>query len=394
MPSIATLKDKRNSKIAEATKLIADTGLRSVEARASHKKLTDELDLIDKDIATLSGLEARLTPKTVAPAVAAPAIIESESEKRKRISLAFREYLRHGTTESRDITIAGNSGALVPQDFSEDYTIALKQFSPLLGMIKTVTDSEYPGAPVKNVISDPTALTMSLVTEGGATVGLEADPTVSSTIPGTDTQVGLTKYSVNLLNSAFRLEEFLKETSAVTVARALEYSCLTGLSGGTGTALPNSPAGGLLGNVTTGATVATLGTIAYDDIVNLQSSVDFAYGQNGVYLGSQSVHDYLLKQVDSTGRPLYPVGSDGNLILAGRPLVVASSAMAAYNTASKPVLLFGSFRHAISAIVPPPSLLVLRERFMDVLERALLTYVRFGSAMLLPQAVKALVNPA
>ena len=114
------------------------------------------------------------------------------------------------------------------------------------------------------------------------------------------------KYSLQLLEDANGFENWIKDIAGLRVAGAVEYTLTLGKDNGTNTALPNSPTGGLLTNVTTGATTSSLAAgIIYANLVALAGSVDHAYSVNVAYMSSGSVHNYLLTQVDSTGRPSY-----------------------------------------------------------------------------------------
>jgi HK97 family phage major capsid protein len=113
------------------------------------------------------------------------------------------------------------------------------------------------------------------------------------------------KYSLQLLEDANGFENWIKDIAGLRVAGAVEYTLTLGKDNGTNTALPNSPTGGLLTNVTTGATTSSLAAgIIYANLVALAGSVDHVLGYRA-YMSSGSVHNYLLTQVDSTGRPSY-----------------------------------------------------------------------------------------
>jgi hypothetical protein len=89
------------------------------------------------------------------------------------------------------------------------------------------------------------------------------------------------------------------------VSRAVEYALTKGRDDGSDTALPSSPAGGLLASVATGVTQSSLSVgIPYASLVALAGSVDHANYEGGAVMGSPSVFDYFVGQLDTTGRPL------------------------------------------------------------------------------------------
>ena len=112
-------------------------------------------------------------------------------------------------------------------------------------------------------------------------------------------------------------------------------------------------------------------------------------------MGSPSVFDYLVGQVDSTGRPLYKFDpATGLLQIAGKPLYV-NNAMAAYNAVSSPVVLFGDYSRSYAYLNGGGmKIRIHKERYADTLEIAAVIYQRIGAASLLSGAVKALVTAA
>lgn len=397
---IVELKSKRGQILSEAQALLL-RGLNTSEQKAEYQKMLADVDIIDGDISTLEKIE-RTLPKQPAPA-AAPAVITNRDskERRRKVNTAWRSLLLHGYNntrpEQRDITIATDGTVLIPQEFSKVIIEAQKFYGPIANLVKRI-DSDN-GRPWKLVNSDDTASTMTYIPETGATAGVEADPTSQSTIPGTDSLVSVIKYSRQELEDAEDLQAFIQSVSGLRVARSVEHALTVGKDNGGNSALPNSPVGGLLANVPTGTTTASLAAgIGYSDLVNLAGSVDHAYYVKGVYMASPSVHNYLLGQKDSTSRPYYNVDPEtGLLMINGKPLYV-NNAMPAYNVASSPVCLFGDFSRALVYLngsgVGGMKIRVLTERYADVVEGAALIYTRLGSATLINGSVKALVTAA
>ena len=113
-------------------------------------------------------------------------------------------------------------------------------------------------------------------------------------------------------------------------------------------------------------------------------------------MASPSVFDFLVAQVDTTGRPLYHKFDPNTdlLLVAGKPLYI-NNAMPAYNTASSPIVLFGDFSRSLAYLDGAGMRIkILNERYADTLESAALIYQRIGSAALLSTAVKSLVTSA
>ncbi len=84
----------------------------------------------------------------------------------------------------------------------------------------------------------------------------------------------------------------------------------------------------------------------------------------------------------------------GLLLVAGKPLYI-NNAMANFNTASSPIVLFGDFSRSLAYLDGGGMRIkILNERYADTLESAAVIYQRIGSAALLPSAVKSLVTSA
>ncbi len=407
MSKLSNEMDRKNRLLAEATQLVT-RGLKTKEDKEQHTRLTNELTEVEQTLVMLRRLDTYFgsqTPAATPAPVAAPAVIHQRdsAEHRAKVNDAFRSILLNGcnTTrpEQRDVTIATDGAAVIPQEWANIITQAQKWYGPIATLVKRI-DSDT-GRPQKLVISDDTASTMTYVAETGATSSLEADPTLSSTIHGTDSVISVLKYSKQELEDADDLEAFIQDIAGLRVARSVEYSLTLGLDNGSNTALPNSPTGGLLGNVPTGATTASLAAgIGYDDLTALAGSVDHAYwaAPKSGFMASPATFQYLLSQKDGMGRPYYLVDpSTGLLQIAGKPLYI-NNALPSYATASTKAVLFGDFSRAYSYLngsgVGGMRIRVLTERYADVFEGAAIIYTRLGAATLVSGAVKALVTAA
>jgi HK97 family phage major capsid protein len=207
-------------------------------------------------------------------------------------------------------------------------------------------------------------------------------------------------FSVQELSDSFDLESFLNRIAGLAVARAREVAVTVGTTNdGTNTVLPNSPAGGMLAGVSAGVTQSA-GTLAagitYAQLSALAGSVDRSYYANGAFMASPSVETALRSQVDSTGRPLYQVGDDGLLIIAGRKLY-PNSAMAASGTASAKLVLFGDYSRFYSVNAGDVKIKVLSNDGSPSLAfntREMLIYTRLAATTGVSNAVKALVSAA
>jgi HK97 family phage major capsid protein len=408
MSNIATLTEKRNGLLARATEL-ATQGLSTPARKEEYKRLLNESDQLSSDIALHNQINRSLDNNRSHQEKPAPVSTEVQAQitpeqRRANRDRAYRHFLRNGyqpsAVEQRDITFAGtDDGALISQDFDKAYVAAQRWAGPIATLVKNRKIADA-GRPTKFTVSDDTASTMTYLSESGSTSGLEADPALNSTIPGTDTLVSTVLYSFQELEDANDLEQFLRDLAFVRASRAIEYALTLGKDNGTNTALPNSPSGGLLGNVDAGVTQSSGDLSAGPTLAQLAAlagSVDHAYyaAPGSGFMASPSVFNLLITQTDTTGRSLYTFNPEtGLLMIAGKPLYV-NNAMPAYNAASSPVVLFGDYSKSYAFLNGGGlRVRILSERYADQLLGAAVIYQRLGAATLVPGAVKALVSAA
>lgn len=404
MPTLTEIKNHKNQMIASAQSLVNEGKANTEEYRTLIKSIDEEQSRIDMltRIEEIQGGQSRSTT-VAAPAAIAPQKQNDENpaDKMKRLDLAFRSLLRNGRNaqlpEQRDLTVNADGTATIPQEFDPLWTQALRYYGPIATLVKQAKQNN--GRSRKLIVSDDSAATMNYLAETGSTGALSADPALISKIPGADALVTVVRFSYQELEDAANFDEFLADIAGLRVARAVEYALTLGKDNGTNTPLPNSPAGGLLGVVPTGATTASLTAgLGYTDFVNLVSSVDQAYfaAPNSGFMASPSVVHYLYQQKDSTSRPYYGINPNTGLLeILGKPVYVNAS-MPAYNAASSPVVLFGDFSRAYAYLnVGGVGIQVLKERYVvDTMQAAAVIHHRLGAATLVSGAVKALVTAA
>src|SRR5665213_1062126 len=396
---ISDLTTKRNKILMDAHAILS-RGFSLPSARAEYDKLIAESDDIQETLDLLNRLERSMPSLPIVSApTPAPAVIKSErqesAERKTKVEAAYRSFFKNGlgamSPEHRDLlTTTSDGAALIPTEFESAFVQAQKYYGPIATLVKQMKQDS--GRPRKVSISDDTASTMTYLSEDASSAGVEADPTLSSVIPGTDALVTTIKYSLQELEDAESLEVFIRDAAGLRVSRAVEYALTLGKDNGSTTALPNSPVGGLLGSgLTTGVTQGALADgIPYASLVALAGSVDHAYYESGDFMGSPSVFNYLVAQVDSTGRPLYKFDQvTGLLQIAGKPFY-PNAAMSAYNAVSSPVVLFGDYSKKYAYLNGGGmKIRILKERYAETLEIAAVIYQRIGAAKLLSGAVKA-----
>jgi HK97 family phage major capsid protein len=328
MSNIKALRDQRAAKATEARNLLdqntGDAFTKEIEAQID--TIYEEIDRIDAQItraerqAKIDG-DAALNENDAETAERVRAgMTPDQREQRDRYSAAFRAFILNGerglTREDADALRAGSvqnaqstgsgaaGGYLVPEGWGGQLLEALAEFG---GMREAATVfSTSGGNPIPWPTVDETAVEGELVPENqAATVG---DMTFGTT------QIGAYKFSSKIVAIPFELlqdqgpgvdiEAFTRRALAQRIARITNRLFTTG----TGTAQPQG--------VVTGATVGRAGaagqtaSITYDDLVDLEHSVDPAYrSMPGVsFMFHDTTLRQLKKQKDGDGRPLWVPG--------------------------------------------------------------------------------------
>lgn len=307
-------------------------------------------------------------------------------------------------TQSISYTQGVAGGFFVPAGFVYDVEIATKFFAPLadgkvIRIMETATGNVLP-YPTNNDTQQAWTVIgeAAQVSDQGQTTNYPTSGTAPSGQPGNLTMgvvnfgawkgsTGLVRVSLELLqDSAFDLEDFLKNAFAVRLGRGYEYY----LTRGTGVNQPT----GILTAVTASGQSATIATgsstndgsantgsnsIGTNDLINLEHSIDPSYRRGGRFM----MHDNTLKTIkqllDKYGRPLWVPGISVNApdTILGYEYVI-NQAMPQIAAAANTVL-FGSLQKFIMRKVRDLSVLRLDERFADFGEVAFIAFSRIDS---------------
>lgn len=316
---------------------------------------------------------------------------------------AFRSYLRGGDdVEMRALGVGTGSagGFTVPQGFRATVTETMKAYGGLRRLAEVITTDEGNDLPwpTNNDTANEgtgeqaenTPVTEQDVTFGGAELNAYMYPS------------GIVRVSMQLLQDAgFPLDSWLARKLGQRIGRRQAGRWITG----TGTDQPQGiTVGGVLGK-TAGSPTA----ITYDDLVDLQASVDAAYTDGGeVEPGAMSapqpgvawvMHQLTLaalrKLVDANEHPLIApdVAGRAPTTLLGYPIVI-DNAMPVIAASARP-LGFGNFRAGyIIRDVRQIEVLRLVERYADALQHGFLAWQRADGLVQDPSAFKLLAMAA
>lgn len=342
-------------------------------------------------------------------------------EKRKRtveaMSVDERRNAIINQIETRDQSAGSQSilytegnlgGYFIPAGFVYDIEQATKYFAPLLDgstirVMETATGNVLP-YPTSNdtneawtLLSENTQVVDNGTVPNYPTQGASA-PTANpgnvlagsvsfSAYKGT---TGLVRVSLELMqDSAFSLEAFLKEAFSVRLGRGYEYY----LTQGSGN---NAPLGIIPAIAASGATPTVASgsfnedaisgntganSIGWQDLVNLEHSVDPTYRRGAKFMFHDLTLASLKTRLDKFGRPFWvPAVKDGMVdTILGYPYVINQSF--AQIAASATTVAFGQWNKFIARKVRDLSIARLDERFADYGQVAYVGFSRIDSRL-------------
>lgn len=334
---------------------------------------------------------------------------QAEEKRAADYELAFGQYMRGGLevctmeqramlmenwqaagTEHRAQAVGTNSagGYLVPPGFRTVLLDTMKAFGGLLNLATVINTST--GNPLQWPTVDDTGNVGAILTEN--TQISQQDVTFGTKTIGAYVYTSkLVLVSLQLLqDSAFDLNNWLPRKLGERIGRATAAHFITG----TGTGQPE----GIATNVTVGKTGATgqTTTVTYDDLVDLEHSIDPAYrNSNTRYLMNDATLKVIRKLKDTQNRPLWlPVPTPGfpatingyeYTIDQGMPVPAANAKS----------ILFGDFRAAyIIRQVSDVQMVRLAERYADFLQVGFFGFSRLDAKPNDSNAVKAYAHSA
>jgi HK97 family phage major capsid protein len=351
--SLQALRDKRAAKATELRDLVNKTDYSPERDNPLYDALIDEIDVLDGQIDRINKANARLAVENLGNTVIETADRNAQDNRRDRQdpqTALFTAWVRKGiegmSAEERtqflntmSTTTSSEGGYTVAQEWATSVLDVLKAFG---GMRQVSTIIRTSGVGQLNYpTSDGTS-------EVGEIVAENASATSADISFGTKSLVGY-KYSSKIVAVPFELlqdsnvdiESFVKARLATRLGRIQNTHFTTG----SGASQPN----GIVTATTAGKTGTTgqTATVIYDDLVDLQHSIDPAYRVNGKWMMNDASVKVIRKIKDGQSRPIfvpgYEVGVPGGApdTLLGSPIVTNQDvAVMAANAKS---ILWGDF---------------------------------------------------
>ena len=335
---------------------------------------------------------------------------ETPEERGAAYEEAFHAYLRHGMselpTEQKQVLRSGfvknenragelqttpgsQGGFLVPEGFRAVITEAMKAFGGLLNHANVITTS------TGNNLPWPTNDDTSNV---GALLAENTQIAPQHLVFG-EKELGAFTYTSKLVlvswqllnDSAFDLPNFVARKCGERIGRIWA----THLVSGSGSSQPT----GLVSAATVGVTGAdsALPAITYDNLIDLEHSVDPAYrGSNRVrYVMSDGALKLIRKLKDADGRPLWvPVPAPGFAPSINGYSYTVDNSMAAPAAGGRSVIFGDIAAGYIVRQVQGIQMVRLDERYADFLQSGFFAFARMDADVDDANAVKAFVHGA
>lgn len=343
---IQALRERKDELAKQANNMIANAGDKvwSKEEAAAYDQMTDEIGRINAQIKAITEQADLDAEKMIGEAA-------KNSKKTTTLHDAVALYLRKGMNlnaqelamvqNAMSTTTGSEGGFTVPTEIATMVIDALKTFGGMRSVANIIRSSagndwQYPA-------SDGTS-------EVGEIVGQNAAATTGEI---TFTQVPLVTYKYSSKKIALPWE--LVQDSVIDIvafvvnrlATRLGRITNTHFTVGTGSSQPF----GIVARATSGK-VGTTGqttTVIYDDLVDLEHSVDPAYRGRAQYMMNDASVKVLRKIKDSQNRPIFVPGYEAGAVvnggapdtLMGRNIIVNQDmAVMAANAKS---IIFGDF---------------------------------------------------
>lgn len=319
---------------------------------------------------------------------------------------AFVSYLRSGngaTQEERallrameaeartfvgqGVGTAGIGGALVPEGFMAELVKALKAWGPMLdpGVTRMMVTGSGNSIPWPTM--DDTSNTGALIAEN-TQVSLAEVTFGTKVLDAFKYTSGVVLVSSELLqDSALDVESIVRDAMSERVARIGN----THLTTGTGSGQPN----GIVNASTLGKTAAAQQAVTFDEIIDLEHSVDPAYRSDPScrFMFNDGTLKAIRKLKDGEGRYLWQPAD----MKAGIPSNIdgyaysVNQAMAAMTTGNK-TILFGAFNRYVVRMVKQFAVRRLVERYADYDQTGFIGFTRLDGELLDTAAVKHLIQ--
>ncbi len=283
----------------------------------------------------------------------------------------------------------GGGGYTIAPDFQHEVLIALKAFGGMRGAARSITTAT--GADLPWPTMDDTSNSAFIVGENTQL------PAATDLAFGQAVMKGFT-YSSNVLtislqllqDSAFDFDQMIRDAIAIRLARRQNNDFTVGDGNG-------KPRGVMVDAVlgATGTTGSETATVTFDNLLDLEHSVDPAYRADARWMFHDSTLRVLRGIKDSYGRYLWEpgVGAGAPDTIWNYPYTINQD-MPVMAAGAKSIL-FGDLSHYLIRDILGMQMMVLRERYADFLQVGYIAFMRTdGRVITAGQPLKFYQNAA
>jgi HK97 family phage major capsid protein len=379
------LREKRAALAAEAQSLLSnpangekfDRMMADVDAMAGTIERQERLEKLEVEMRSTT--RPPLGQPGVDPAASFTAAPETE-ERKAAHKAAFRSYIKGDLSKAEIRTYSPMSDSvqgafLVPQGFQYELEQALKAYGGMRPVSRSLTTT------TGNALPWPTSNDTGTSGEqiGENTTVSSANPNIQNiTLNAWKYSTKMVQVSVELLqDSAFDLDAYIREIFVTRIGRITNNHFTVG----GGTTLPNGVVTASAFN-TNNPTATVAGAVNYDDLVNLEHSVDPAYRPGAKFMLHDSTLKTIKKLKDAQGHPLWVagVGSGAPDTILGYSYQINQD-MPVIGTGLKQ-MLFGAFNKYLIRTVKDLYVLRLDERFAELGQVAFIGFARYDGNLI------------
>jgi len=381
---VAEMRERRAALAAQAVEVASTDAAKFEKLMADVDKLKGDIDRAER--AEALNVELRQTTRPPLESVGGEVRNEKQEKERRK---AFNAFLRSGENSEEFRTYSpmsdGVEGAfVVPQGFQYELEVALKAYGGVREVARSISTAM--GNPLKWPTANDTTTMGELLGEN--TAASQANPTFNNlTINAYTYSTKMVNVSNQLLNdSAFDVEAFLRQAFVDRLGRITNLHFTVG----TGVAQPN----GINTAASAGPTSETTLVVSYNDMVELEHSVDRAYRKGAKFMLADTVLKSIKKLKDSLGRPLWVAGVGQNApdTILGYEFVINTEMPAPAPGGN--LMLFGALDKYLIRDVKELQVQRLSERFAELYQTAFIGFARFDGQLIDAgtHPVKALVS--
>ncbi len=319
MISIQALREQRNALAKQAADMYDAKGDRVWESAESERffALGDHVEALDNEIKTLEKLHDSAAADRFSDGRFDPSAADIKRWRPERQPddpngncALFNKYMREGMRAmtadelgkiraAMSTTTGSEGGFTVQTEVATELIKALKAFGGMRTVARQLTTSQ--GNPMSFPTQDATSEVGEWIPENGSATALDPSfGTVALNVfKASSKSVGI-PFEL-LQDSQIDMVAMINDVLMTRIARTMNIGFTTGSGTGQPRGVVTAASSGKVG--TTGQTT----TVLFDDLVDLQESIDFAYQQSGncVFMMHQQTRKVVRKLKDTQGRPIW-----------------------------------------------------------------------------------------